>query len=146
MITESVPFCYIFQRNRRYKFDASLSTALKRGGGVGAMYKSSMTSENVRSSHNHCEYADYDITTRGAKFRLGLIHYPPTSRQNGFTKNIFIEQWPTYVDTLMLDHISRKQAVAVFTISVIFARIRRFLSLSVAKTIATALVRSRLYY
>ena len=107
VIKELVPSGYTFLHTPRYKFDAPLSPALNRGGGVGLMYKSGMKVESVRSSFNftHFEHADYYITTRDAKFkfRLGVIYRPPRSKRNGFTKNIFFEQWSTYLDTVMLD-------------------------------------------
>ncbi len=102
-----MPSGYTFQHTSRYKFDAASKPAQKRGGGVGLMYKSGMKVENVSSSHNrpkftHFEHADYYITTRGAKFRLGVIYRPPPSKRNAFTTSVFFEQWSAYLDTVML--------------------------------------------
>jgi len=85
-------------------FDAPLNLAVKRSGGVGLMYKSGIKVENVKSSHNftYFEHAYY-ITTVGTKFRLRVIYRPQTSKRNGFTKNIFFEQWSSYLDTVMHD-------------------------------------------
>ena len=78
---------------------------VKRGGGLAMLYKSGMTlkTTSTRINYSHFEHSDYYITTRGVTFRLCVVYRPPPSQRNGFTNNVFFDQWSAYLDDMMLD-------------------------------------------
>ena len=90
---------------RGNRFHAVSQPGRKCGSGVIVLYKSGLTLKamSTRGSHSHLEYNDYYIATHGVTFRLCVMYRPPSSKQNGFTNNVFFDQWSTYLDDIMLD-------------------------------------------
>ncbi|KAK2144742.1 hypothetical protein LSH36_734g01020 [Paralvinella palmiformis] len=77
-----------------------------RGGGVAVVFKQGLNMKKIVSTtsdvhaYTHFEHLDCYVSTGAKPSRLCVIYRPPPSKQNGFTKTVFFDEWASYLDEL----------------------------------------------
>jgi hypothetical protein len=93
-ISELVPAGYSFEHVPR--------CGSKRGGGIGLIYKSSITvtvaKSNPTHKFDHFELMDCSLNINGYVLKLAIVYRPPPSTKNGLKTSVFLtEEWPAFL-------------------------------------------------
>ena len=82
-----------------YSFLHSARSQCKAGGGIGLLYKSSMSVKEVTSESNFktFEHQEFQLNLRSSTVCVTMLYRPPPSAANGFTFNSFIDEFSDYL-------------------------------------------------
>ena len=91
VISDITPTGYVFRRVSR----------VKRGGSVAVLCKKSLKAKtNLVKRFNSFEYMDIMLESNSKSLRVVVVYRPPPSRTNGFTTELFLNEFETFLEYL----------------------------------------------
>ena len=77
----------------------------RRGGGTGIIYHESLDVKKIDagvSVRNSYEFSEWIVKSGGYSIRIAIIYRPPYSERHPVTTNVFLTEFPDYLESLLL--------------------------------------------